>query len=72
MLLQVFTCMYPQFSSPSNKEGGCFTNRQTNTNALLFTITNNPPPAPTPRSPELKVTAPFPRTSLVNTYFAQC
>lgn len=54
MLQQVFTCMYSQFFfSPSSKEGGCFTNRQTNINALLFTITNNPP------SPELKVTAPF-------------
>lgn len=55
MLQQVFTCMYP-ISSPSSKEGGCFTNRQTNTNAFLFTSTNNPHPPP---SPELKVTAPI-------------
>lgn len=32
----------PPSVSPSSKEGGCFTNRQTNTNALLFTIPNKP------------------------------
>lgn len=51
MLQQIFTRMYPPVFFSLQLEGGCFTDRHTNTKALLFTMT-------TPTS-ELKVTALF-------------